>query len=174
MSGSRFTPGAAATERARRLRRIWRAMTADERVLAIRAAGRDGRDLVPLLRAQLSKTLNVRPVTVQGWGVEKIADQTVRAPLGDDVLADLLIAFHLAERVPLLSAFLDAAGIPHTQGATDDADVEPDAARVEAAAEAVAAEFPEHDRRIYFATLLAMEGDAWAPLRSRVDESLAG
>jgi hypothetical protein len=95
-------------------------MTPEERATAIQAGGPDrGKALVAALRGHLAKTLKLRPATVQSWGVAQIADSTLRAPLGEDVLADLLIAFHLVERVPLLSAFLDTAGIPHTDGATE-------------------------------------------------------
>ena len=174
MSGSRFTPGAAASERTRRLRKIWRAMTPEERATAIQAGGPDrGKALVAALRGHLAKTLKLRPATVQSWGVAQIADSTLRAPLGEDVLADLLIAFHLVERVPLLSAFLDTAGIPHTDGATEPGyTVELDEARVLAAADTLLANFPEHESRIYFATLVALEGGAWMPLEQRLDESL--
>lgn len=174
MSGSRFTPGAAATERTRRLRKIWRAMTPDERVLAIRAAGQDrGSGLVTLLRSHLAQGLKVRPVTVQSWGIPQVAEATLRAPLGDDLLSDLLIAFHLTERVALLSAFLDAAGVPHTDGATRvEGDLELDADRIDAAADAVLAAFPERECQVYFATLLVMEGGTWAPLEARLDASL--
>jgi hypothetical protein len=174
MSGSRFTPGAAVTERTRRLRKIWRAMTPDERVLAIRAAGQErGTGFVTVLRSHVAQTLKIRPVTVQSWSLPQLAEATLRAPLGEDLLSDLLIGLHLTERVPLLSGFLDAAGVPHTGGVTDpDVEVELDEARILEAADAVLTAFPEHDCRIYFATLLAMEGDTWAPLESRLDESL--
>jgi hypothetical protein len=176
MSGSRFTPGAAVTERTRRLRKIWRAMTADERVAAIRAAGPDGgAGLVTALRGHLAKTLRVRPATVQSWGVPQIAESTLRAPLTEEVIADLLIAFHLTHRVPLLSAFLDAAEVPHTDGSINpEFTVDLDEPRVRAAADAVLASFPEHDCHIYFATLLALEGGAWTPLESLLDDSLKG
>lgn len=174
MSGSRYTPGAAVTERTRRLRKIWRAMTPDERVLAIRAAGQErGTGFVTVLRTHVAQTLKVRPVTVQGWGLPQLVEATLRAPLSEDILADLLIGFHLTQRVPLLSGFLDAAGVPHTEGVTEpDAQVELDEARILEAADRVMANFPEHDCRIYFATLLAMEGDTWAPLEARLDETL--
>jgi hypothetical protein len=176
MSGSRFTPGAAVTERTRRLRKIWRAMTPQERVAAIRAAGPDGgAGLIVALRGHLAKTLNMRPATVQSWGVSQIAETTLRAPLGEDVIADLLISFHLTERVPLLSHFLDAAGIPHTDGSINpDADVELDEAGVQAAADSVLAAFPERECQIYFATLIVLEGGVWMPLEARLDESLQG
>lgn len=176
MSVSRFTPGTAASERTRRLRKIWRAMTADERIRAIRASGPDGGTrLLLTLRAHITKALHVRPATVNGWSVSQLAEATLKSPLGEDVLGDMLIAFHLTERIPLLSAFLDAAGIPHTEGAIDaESTVELDAERVEAAADAVLADFPEHDCKIYFATLVGMEGGAWTPLESRLDESLRG
>lgn len=174
MSGPRFTPGSAVTERTRRLRKIWRALTPDERVAAIRAASPDqGAGLITALRAHLSKTLRMRPATVQSWGVSQVAETTLRAPLGDDLIADLLIAFHLTERIPLLSHFLDAAGIPHTEGSINpDADVELDEVGVLAAADSALAAFPARECQIYFATLIVLEGGVWEPLESRLDESL--
>jgi hypothetical protein len=175
MSAPRFSPPAAVTERTRRLRKIWRAMTPDERVLAIRAAaGPDrGAGFTQALRGHLAQVLKVRAATAQSWGVSQIAEATLRAPLSEDIIVDLLMAFHLKERVPLLSAFLDAAGIPHTEGVTEpDADVNLDAARLNAAADAVMANFPAHECQVYFATLIALEGGAWASLEPRLDESL--
>lgn len=174
MSGSRFTPGAAVSERTRRLRKIWRAMTPEERVAAIRSAGPDrGAGHLVALRNHVAQALKVRPATAQSWGIAQVAEATLRAPLGEDVIADLVIAFHLTQRIPLLSAFLDAAGVPHTDGVTDpDAVIDVDEARVNASADAVMANFPEHDCKIYFATLLALESGAWAPLETRLDESL--
>ncbi|HEX8360467.1 MAG TPA: HMG-box domain-containing protein [Longimicrobium sp.] len=174
MSTPRFTPGAAVTERTRRLRKIWRAMTPEERVLAIRSSGEDrGAALVVSLRSHLAKTLNIRPATVQSWGIQQVAESTLRAPLSEELIADLLIGFHLTQRVPLLSAFLDAAGIPHTDGSTDlEGPVEVEEERVLQAADALLANFPEHECKIYFATLLTLEGGAWGPLETRIDDSL--
>jgi hypothetical protein len=113
---------------------------------------------------------------VQGWSPQQLADASAKIALDEQVVADLLIAFHLTERVPLLTAFLDAAGVPHTEGATDPdaATGEIDPARVQAAADLVMQQFPSLDCQIYFATLIALEDGAWQALAPRLDETLFG
>jgi hypothetical protein len=156
-----------ASEQSRLLKKIWKSLTPQDRVLAVRAGTRDEHShAVHNLRAAVMRTLRMRPVTVQSWSPQQLADASARIALEDDVIADLLVTLHLKERVPLLTAFLDAAGVPHTGGATDpDAAGELDPDRVRSAAEQVMGKFPADQCRIYFATLIALEGGAWDTLR---------
>jgi hypothetical protein len=171
MSTPRPTPRAE-TDRTRLLKKIWRAMPAEERALAVKASSRDTRvDAMQSLRAAVIQQMRMRPQTVQSWSPRQLADASAKLSLPEDLIADLLIAFHLTERVALLSAFLDAVGLPHTDGATDPeamtTEIEP--ARVDAAADLVLAQFEPLACQIYFATLIALEGGSWEQLRSRLD-----
>jgi hypothetical protein len=175
MSVPSSTPRAA-SDPARMLKKIWKSMPAEDRVTAVRAATRDRQsNAVHGLRAAVIKTLRMRPATVQTWSAQQLADASAKFNLEDDVIADLLVTYHLNERVPLLTAFLDAAGVPHTNGATDPdaATGEIDPARIEAAADQVLASFPAEQCQVYFATLMALEGGAWEALRPRLDEKYA-
>jgi hypothetical protein len=163
-----------ASEQSRLLKKIWKSMSPADRTLAVRAASRDRQSTAAQsIRQALVRSLRMRPVTVQSWGPQQLADASVKVNLDDELIADLLVSFHLSERVPLLTAFLDAAGVPHTAGATDPeaatSDIDP--ARIETAAELVSREFPEEQWRTYFATLIALEGGAWEALRPRLGEA---
>ena len=163
------------SDSARILKKLWRSMPAEDRTAAVRAANRGGnRGAVQGLRLAVIKTMRMRPATVQSWSPQQLADASARIALDDDVIAELLIALHLGERVPLLTAFLDAAGVPHQEGVVEDtaASEALPAERVLAAADAVLASFPREQCEVYFATLLALEGGGWEPLRGRVDEEL--
>lgn len=169
-------PSSTHADRMRLLRKAWRALSAQDRAAAVRATSRAGQGGLQTLRMAVIKALRMRPATVQGWSPQQLADASAKIVLDEQVLADLLIAFHLTERVPLLTAFLDAAGVPHTEGATDpDASTgEIDPARVQAAADLVSKDFPERDAQVYFATLIALEGGAWEALAPRLDETVFG
>jgi hypothetical protein len=165
-----------ANEQSRLLKKIWKTLSPEDRVLAVRAATRDKHShAVHNLRAAVMRTLRMRPVTVQAWSPQQLADAAGRIALEDEVIADLLVTLHLKERVALLTAFLDAAGVPHTEGATDPdaAAGELDADRVKSAAEQVLKDFPADQCRIYFATLIALEGGAWETLRPFLGDEFA-
>ena len=165
-----------ASEQSRMLKKIWKALSPADRAAAVRAATRDKQShALHKLRSAVIRSLRMRPVTVQAWSAQQLADASARINLDDDVIADLLVTLHLKERVPLLTAFLDAAGVPHTDGATDPetATTDLDPARVAAAADRVLEDFPAEQAQVYFATLIALEGGAWESLRPKLDERFA-
>lgn len=150
-------------------------MPAADRAAAIRAASKSGNAAAAqAVRLAVTRALRMRPGTVQSWSPQQLADTSVKIGLADDLIAELLVALHLVERVPLLSAFLDAAGVPHTDGVTEDTSASESlpAERVLAAADEVLQRFPGDQCRTYFATLLALEGGGWEPLRARLDPAL--
>jgi len=165
------------TDRTRLLRKIWKAMPAEDRTLAVKASTREKRaDVVQSLRMAVVQALRMRPQTVQAWSHQQLAETSARINLDENLIADLLIALHLTERVPLLSAFLDQVGVPHTDGATDPEAMtaELDPAKVEAAADHVMQHFDPLACQVYFATLIALEGGSWEVLRSKLDPEKFG
>ena len=86
---------------------------------------------------------------------------------GESVAASLLVALHLAERRPMLAAFLDALGLPHENGVLkEEADgmAPPESAAVQAAVASLAARFPAHEVSTYLNTLWLQDPERWAAL----------
>lgn len=162
------------SDSARLLRKIWRAMSPADRTAAVRAAGKSNPAAVQGVRLAVIQALRMRPATVQSWPPQQLAETSAKLALDDDLIAELLVALHLTDRVPLLTAFLDAAGVPHTEGVTEDTSVSDalEPPRVLAAADQVLQQFAPEACQLYFATLVALEGGGWEPLRERLDPEL--
>ena len=88
------------------------------------------------------------------------------AMLSVDVMQAGLIALHINERSAMLSAFLDALGIPHEKGLITDAPATLAASESELhrAADDLAARFPRAEVQLYFLTLLVLEPELWGGL----------
>lgn len=115
--------------------------------------------------ALIAQQMKFRSKFVLGLDAERRAKYLAGiAAVPDTVAARVLIAYHLAEQRPMMGAFLDAAGIAHTDGVIEDEDVQPDAARIPAAAAAIAEKFPAEDVALYLATLYWQDPEAWAAL----------
>ena len=100
--------------------RLWRALTADERKQALSAllGDLDGREEHrPKLIAAIARARHFRPQTLESWDDEKLATWASRLETLENALAGAaIIAWHLRDKVELLSAFLDRLGIPHQRG----------------------------------------------------------
>jgi tetratricopeptide (TPR) repeat protein len=100
--------------------RLWRALTADERKQALLALLGDQDDRLenrPKLVAAIARDRHFRPQTVESWNDEKLATWASRLETLENTQAGAaIIAWHLRDRVDLLSAFLDRLGIPHHGG----------------------------------------------------------
>lgn len=123
--------------------------------------------------AAIATALRFREVAVRKLPVEQRVGHLLRSVRIDDSLASsLLIALHLEDRKPLLTAFLDDLGIPHDGGLIDPAhDMQPpDENAVTAAVERLDREFDAAWVELYLVALLAMDADTWgalAPVLSR-------
>jgi hypothetical protein len=150
--------------------RLWRSLEADERVLSARAffshawgdpaARREG-------EMAIARALRFREDAVRKLPVDRRAEYLAKAVQPQDSLAgSLLLALHLEGRRDLLSAFLDALGIPHERGMiAEDHDLRPpgtDALR--RAAEVLDGGFPVRDVSVYLAALLALDPVTWEGL----------
>jgi len=146
----------AVTERLREQRtRIARAFWLDEEAV-------DDQLQAALLIAQQKK---FRPKTVVNLDVDRKARHL--ATLGaipDNLAARALIVYHLAEQRPMMAAFLDALGIAHENGLIQEENVKPDEAKLPAAVDRIAHDFPLDDVRIYLTTLLSQDPATWSGL----------
>ena len=155
--------------------RLWKSLTPDERLRATSAfCAEPPPELSGSAIAALVKARHLRPQAARTLAPDAQARilATVLDP-GEPLAQGLLVSLHLAERRPLLAAFLDALALPHENGIlTEEADAAPpvDAARASAARAALAA-FPEHEVRTYLNTLWLQDPERWHALEALYSEA---
>jgi hypothetical protein len=90
---------------------------------------------------------------------------------GEPLAQGLLVSLHLADRRPLLRAFLDALSLPHDDGVLKEEADSAAPATVEKARSAVAAlnSFPADHVRTYLNTLWLQDAERWEALRTADD-----
>jgi hypothetical protein len=157
---------------------VWDLMTDDEKKAAAVAlwenADRESRMAVEML---VAKEMKFRPQSVRKLSAEQVAPRLARmaAELPETVFFQFLFHLHMAERRPLMVAYLDAVGLPHQDGVLDLA--EDDEAPTEEAAAGPSRELiAEHGREalVYLATLGVADPDFWAgmlPVLEDYDEN---
>lgn len=124
--------------------------------------------------AAIAERMKFRPASVRKLPADKRIEYLSRAIHPDDALASsLLLALHLAERRPLLAAFLTELGIENDDGMIPEGE-EPAPPSEEAlgkAATVLFERFAPEDVEVYLATLAVMDGQLWggipAVLRER-------
>jgi hypothetical protein len=109
-------------------------------------------DVSRALDGAIARMLNCRVPSVRRQP-EALRAKALRAFIlrerDDDVSADLLRAYFLGARKPLVTQFLDATGVAHEDGQVGEEDAEPDAARVPDAVKALLADHDPRDVRLY-------------------------
>lgn len=150
------------------VRRLWKALTPDERLLGITAALTDDPEgwVKAQARTAIAAALKFRPQTVATWPRQKLISEAARLPLDDTpLLSAFIVDLHLGHRRPMMGAFLDALDIPNDDGRIDSENIEvpvQDAARVKSAADALVAKFPREEVVTYFLTLLLQDAAVWS------------
>jgi hypothetical protein len=142
-------------------------MTSEQRLHAATAFWRDDSSAEDQMQAILliSQRKKFRPKSVLALDDDRKARHLASlTPLPDAVAGRALIAYHLAEQRPMMSAFLDDLGIGHENGLIQDNDVKPDSAKVAAAAAALVERYPAQDVSLYLNTLLAQDPETWHAL----------
>ena len=162
------------------VRKLWKALTPEERALGINAALDDDNDgwVKSTTRGAVSGALRFRPQTVATWPREKLVSEAVRLPLDNlQLLSAFLVDLHLGHRRPMMASFLDSLGIPNDGGRIDSetTQVAPqDAAKLTTAAGALAAKFPPDEVVTYFLTLLLQDGGVWKGLETCLERWVNG
>ncbi len=155
--------------------RIWRRLAREERRQAAVAFLREPvPELYASALAAIVRARHVRPQVARAMSSEQQASALagILDP-GEPLAGSLLVALHLAERRPLLAAFLDSLGVPHESGVMkEEAEGQGlEAAAVERAARELVSSFPPEHVELYFGVLLLQDPERWAPLRALSDES---
>jgi hypothetical protein len=152
------------------IRKLWKALTPEERAQGITAALADDENgwVKTTTRGAVAGALKFRPQTVATWPRAKLVTEAARLPLDDvQLLSAYIVDLHLGHRRPMMAAFLDELGIANDKGRIDSETTEvgpQDATRVRRAAEAVAARYPADEVVTYFLTLLLQDAAVWAGL----------
>jgi hypothetical protein len=147
--------------------RLWRRMSADQRLRAARAfwadeeAGDDQMQAV-LLIAQQKK---FRPKFVVGLDDERRAKHLAgMVGLPEALAARCLVVYHLKDHREMMGAFLDALGLKHDNGLIEDDEVKPDPEKIGPAVEALAGRYPAEDLSLYLTTLVVQDPATWGEL----------
>ena len=159
------------------VRKLWKALTPDERTEAITAALDDDENgwVKTSTRGAIASALKFRPQTVATWSRGKLVSEAARLPLDDvQLLSAYLIDLHLGHRRPMMGAFLNELGIPNDDGRIDsDATEVPvqEAAKLARAADAVASRHPADEVVTYFLTLLLQDATTWGGVRGWLEKA---
>ena len=160
----------AAAPTATTIRRLWKALTAEEKAAAISACLSDDENgwVKTTTRTAVAAALKFRPQTVGTWPRTKLVSEAVRLPLDDaQLLSAYIVDLHLGHRRPMMGAFLDSLGITNEDGRIDSDTTEvpeQDAAAVTKAADALVASYPPDEVVTYFLTLLLQDAAVWGGL----------
>ncbi|HVB37682.1 MAG TPA: hypothetical protein VND92_04060 [Vicinamibacterales bacterium] len=148
--------------------RIWRRLSDEGRRTAALAFWTDteSRDEQTQAINAIALQKKFRPKSVATLPVERKVQFLASLPnLSEPLAARALVAYHLQAQRPMMSAFLDALGIRHEDGAIADEEMTPpDGARLGEAASRLARDFPREDVAIYLSTLVCQDPMAWAGL----------
>ncbi len=114
----------------------------------------------------IAKRLNFRPKSAQALPEERRAKLLAQmSDVSDAIATRALIAYHFQMQRPLMSAFLDALGLPHENGLISAESVAaPDAAAIAKATAALGGQFSGDAIRLYFRTLRALDSETWVNL----------
>jgi hypothetical protein len=149
------------------IRRLWKALTPEERAQGVSAALDDDENgwVKTTTRSAIAGALKFRPQTVATWPRAKLVSEATRLPLDDaQLLSAFIVDLHLGHRRPMMAAFLDSLGIPNDEGRIDSESTEvgpQEPAKVKAAGDALVANFPADEVATYFLTLLLQDAAVW-------------
>ena len=148
--------------------RLWKSLPPADRLLAASAFFRDpSPELVGSALSAVVKARRLRPQAARTLPPDAQARilATVLDP-GESLAQGLLVDLHLAERRPLLGAFLDALALSHEDGILTEEEESAEPLSTEAAREAVSAlgSFPRDQVETYLNTLWLQDEERWGAL----------
>jgi hypothetical protein len=148
--------------------RLWKSLTPDERLRAASVFfAEPPQELLGAAVGTLVKARHLRPQAARALAPDAQARilATVLDP-GESVAQGLLVGLHLAERRPLLGAFLDGLKLPHEDGILKeeaDAAPPPREADIRTALSSLGA-YPADHVRTYLNTLWLQDPERWGSL----------
>jgi hypothetical protein len=149
--------------------RLWKRMTAEQRLQAAHAFWRDNDAATDQMQAALliAQQKKFRPKTVVSLDEDRKSRHLASlTSLPEGLAARALITYHLAEQRPMMGAFLDALGIGHENGVIQENEVKPDPEKVGPAVSEIATRYPAEHVSLYLNTLLCQDPETWSALTS--------
>jgi hypothetical protein len=153
--------------------KLWKRIPPDHRLEAVTSFWQEDEGSIEQQAEALmaiAQHYRFRPKSVRTMALDRKVKYLAALPAVSDAVAGrVLVAYHLAHQRPMLSAFLDALGIPHDNGVLNVEEMKaPEADRLKAAAETLRASFPADAVDLYFQTLLVQDPDTWGGLADLV------
>ena len=153
--------------------RVWASADVETRRVAARCLYADTEAVAARVEADaaVAAALRFRGTAIRRLPLGKRVDHLSRLGRVEESLATALLrTLHLSERREMLGAFLDALGIPQSDGVieTEVTLPPPSVEALRKAVEELRGRFPEADVDLYLATLLAMDPEFWVGLADAV------
>ncbi len=148
--------------------KLWKSLSDDRRLEAAVAFWADDQAVAEQAEmiGAIARQINFRPRSVMALPIERRARFVARFPqISDQVAARLLVAYHLSQQRPMLTAFLDELGLKHEDGILTEEMQPPAKEAILTAGRKLTEAFPADDVRMYFATLLLQDPDTWSALQ---------
>jgi hypothetical protein len=161
------------------VRKLWKALSPDERTQAVTAALADDENgwVKATTRSAIATALKFRPQTVATWPRAKLISEATRLPIDDiQLLSAYIVDLHLGHRRPMMAAYLDSLGIANEDGRIDSENTEvppQETAAVQAAADKLFASYPADEVATYFLTLLLQDAAVWSGLMEWLPRQVA-
>jgi len=147
--------------------RLWKSMTPDQRLAAAQAFWLDEQATDDQIQAVglIAQQRKFRAKTVVEMDVERKARQLSGiSNLPEALAARVLVVYHLAEKRPMMAAFLDGLGLAHENGLIQEDNVKPDVSKLASAVSALRESFPAEDVTLYLNTLVCQDPETWGGL----------
>jgi hypothetical protein len=152
--------------------RLWKNMTPAQRLAAAKAFWLDEQATDDQIQAVglIAQQRKFRAKTVVEMDVARKARQLSGiVTLPEALAARVLVVYHLAEKRPMMAAFLDALGLAHENGLIQEDNVKPDVSKFATAVSAIRQSFPAEDVTLYLNTLVCQDPETWGALSETLD-----
>lgn len=149
--------------------KLWRRMTADQRLRAAQAFWLEEQASDDQLQAVLiiAQQKKFRPKFVLSLDLERRSKHLASTlSLPDALAARALVVYHLSGQREMMGTFLDALGLKHENGLIEDDDAKPDPEKVAPAVAAIVGKYPAEDVSLYLTTLVCQDPETWGVLSS--------
>jgi hypothetical protein len=153
--------------------RLWKRMTADQRLKASHAFWTDEQATDDQLQAVLliAQQKKFRPKTVISLDEARKARHLASlASLPDSLAARALVVYHLSAQRDMMRSFLDALGIAHEDGLIQEDEVKPAADKIAPAVAQLVEKFPLDDVVLYLNTLLCQDPETWGGVAPELEQ----
>ncbi len=147
--------------------KLWRRMTAEQRLRAAHAFWSDEQAADDQIQAVLliAQQKKFRPKSVLTLDIERRAKHLASiVAMPEALAARALVLYHLSSQREMMGAFLDVLGLKHDNGLIEDDEARPDPDKLGPAVAAIAGKYPAEDVSLYLTTLVCQDPETWGVL----------